>query len=223
MAFPVQTTRRLFLVGAPAMLCGACSNSYFSGIPAMVRPYVMKGDDLRLTRADIDRIPYASIAIRMGDGPQALLVLGRYDGDRLDWISAEHEVIVTRRGRVVTTYGLPQDVKTTIFLTADPVGEPSSTVAAAQHCLRTLDLEPGHRDGVVVSSQFEKIGDETVEILGERIATELWHERGSAPELDWEFVNLYWIDPNTGYVWKSRQAAAPSLPPLEIIVYRRAA
>lgn len=184
---------------------------------------MMKGDDLHLTRADIDRIPYASIAIRVGDGPQALLVLGRYDGDKLDWISAEHEVVVTRRGRVVKTYGLPQDLSETVFLTADPVGQPSRAVAAAQSCLRTLDLEPGHHDGVVVSSRFEKIGDEAVDILGERIPAELWQERGAAAQLAWEFVNLYWIDPNSGYVWKSRQSAAPSLPPLEIIVYRRAA
>ena len=189
----------------------------------MVHDMVGKGSDLHLTRADIDRIPYASIAIRMGDGAQALLVLGRYDGDELNWISAEHEVIVTRRGRVVKTYGLPQDLRETIFLTADPVGKPSPAMAAQQACTRTLDLEPGHHDGVIVSSRFEKIGGEEIEILGERHATELWQERGTAPLLDWEFVNQYWIDPSTGYVWKSRQMAAPSLPPLELIVYRRAA
>lgn len=205
------------------MACEACGHSYVSDVFDMARGTVTKGDDLRLTRADIDRIPYASIAIRLGDGPQALLVLGRYDGDKLDWISARREVIVTRRGRVVKTHGLPQDVTETVFLTADPVGEPSAAVAAAQPCLRTLDLDPGHRDGVVVSSHFARIGDETLEILGERIPTELWQERGAARQFAWDFVNLYWIDPRSGYVWKSRQAAAPALPPLEIIVYRRAA
>ena len=205
------------------MLCDACGHSYMSDVSQLVRAARTTGDDLRLTRADIERIPYASIAIRMGDGPQALLVLGRSDGDRLDWISAEHEVIVTRRGRVVKTYGLPQDLSETIFLTADPVGQPSPAGAAVQQCLRTLDIEPGHHDGVVVSSRFEKTGEETIDILGERIATELWQEHGAAPQLAWKFVNQYWIDPSSGYVWKSHQAATPSLPPLEIIVYRRAA
>jgi hypothetical protein len=223
MATPVHTTRRLFLVGAPAMVCGACGHTYVTDVATVVRTSMMKGDDLHLTRTDIDRIPYASVAIRMGDGPQALLVLGRYDGDKLDWISAEHEVITTRRGRVVKTVGLPQDLKETIFLTADPVGRPSAAVAQAQQCVRTVDLEPGHRDGVLVSSRFEKTGDETIDILGERVATELWQEHGAAPQLGWDYVNLYWIDASSGYVWKSRQTAAPSLPPLEIIVYRRAA
>jgi hypothetical protein len=103
MSGSVRTTRRIFLVGIATALCDACGNSYVADVPSIVRTAMMKGDDLRVTRADIDRIPYASIAVRMGDGPQALLVLGRYDGDKLDWISAEHEVIVTRRGRLVKT------------------------------------------------------------------------------------------------------------------------
>jgi hypothetical protein len=222
MAGPVRTTRRIFLAGAPALLCSACGNSYLTDVPALLRSYVAKGDDLHLTRADIDRIPYASLAVRMGDGPQVLVVLGRYDGDRLDWISAQSEVIVTRRGRLVKTYGLPQDLTQTVFLTADPVGQPSRALAAGHQCLRTIDVDPGHHDGMVVTSRFEKIGDEAIEILGDRVATELWREVGAAPDVAWEFDNRYWIDPGSGYVWKSRQAATPSLPPLEITVYRRA-
>jgi hypothetical protein len=223
MAGPASTTRRIFLASAPLLLCGACGKTFVSDIPTVVRTYMAKGDDLHLTRADIDRIPYASVAVRMGNGPQALMILGRYDGDRLDWISGDREVIVTRRGRVVRTYGLAEDLTETVFLSPDPIGEPSGAVAASQPCLRTVDLDPGHRDGVVVRSSMEKLRDESLDILGEHIATELWQERGTASQLDWEFTNLYWIDSNSGYVWKSRQAATPALPPLEIIVYRRAA
>jgi len=223
MAGPAHTTRRIFLAGAPMLLCSACGKSFLSDVPTVWRTYVMKGDDLSLTRADVDHIPYASLAVRLGDGPQTLLILGRYDDDMLDWISADREVIVTRRGRIVRTYGLPEDLKETVFLTADPVGQPFGAVAAPQQCLRALDVDPGHRDGIVVSSRFEKLRDETLDILGERIATELWQERGAAARLDWEFTNLYWVDPVTGYVWKSRQAATPTLPPLEITIYRRPA
>jgi hypothetical protein len=205
------------------LLCSACGKTFLSDVPTVWRTYVMDGSELSLTRADVDRIPYASLAVRLGRGAQTLLILGRYDGDMLDWISADREVIVTRRGRVVRTYGLPEDLKETVFLTADPVGRPSGAVAASQQCLRTLDVDPGHRDGIVVTSRFEKLRDETLDILGEPIATELWQERGAAPRLDWEFTNLYWVDPDTGYVWKSRQAATPTLPPLETIVYRRPA
>ena len=222
MAIPVGTSRRIFLAGAPALLCSACGKSFIADVPGVVRTQMMKGDDLHLTRADVDRIPYASLAVRMGDGPQVLLILGRYDGDKLDWISGQNEVLVTERGRVVRTYGLPQDLTNTTFHGADPVGQPSAAIAAARQCLRTVDVDPGHHDGIAVASQFEKVGDETIGILGESHPTELWRERGNAPQIDWEFVNLFWIDPESGYVWKSRQAATPSLPPIETIVYRPA-
>jgi len=223
MSAPVRIARRLFLAGAAAALCDACEHNdhtYLGDVPTLFRSSG-KGADLTLTRADVDRIHYASLAVRLGDGPQALLILGRYDGDELNWISAEREVIVTRRGRVVKTYGLPQDLKVTIFLTKDPVGRPSRSIAALPECLRTLDFEPEHRDGILARSRFEKLGEDEIEILGERRATELWEERGSAAELEWDFVNRYWVEPESGYVWKSRQAAAPGLPPLETIVYRR--
>lgn len=191
-------------------------------LPSLVRTTMMKGRDLDLTRADIDRIPYASIAVRMGDGPQALLILGRYDGEELNWISAKREVIVTRRGRVVKTYGLPTDVKETVFLTPDPVGRANGGVAEAE-CLRTLDLDPSRQDGILVRSRFAAIGSEAIEIFGERVDTALWQEQGGAPELQWSFTNRYWVDPHSGYVWKSRQSVAPALPPLDITVTRRAA
>lgn len=138
-------------------------------------------------------------------------------------MSADHEVIVTRRGRLVQTEGLPQDVTGTVFLNADPVGGPSDGFAATQDCVRTLDFTPYHQTGVVVRSRFENGGRGDIEILGNRIATQIWQEHGEASEFAWSFVNTYWTDPESGFVWKSVQATTPALPPLEITVYRRPA
>jgi hypothetical protein len=185
--------------------------------------YMFKGNDLPLTRADINKIPYASIAVRLGEASQALLILDANWGQDRHWMSADHEVIVTRRGRLVQTEGLPQDVTGTIFLTADPVGGPSDGFAATQDCVRTLDFTPYHQTGVVVRSRFENGGRGDIEILGNRIATQIWQEHGEASEFAWSFVNTYWTDPDSGFVWKSVQATTPALPPLEITVYRRPA
>jgi hypothetical protein len=223
MSSPVAIARRIFLAGAGASLCDACGHTYVTDVAKFVRDNMTKGDDLHMSRADVDRLKYACIAARMGDGPQVLLVLAPNDGVELNWVSAQREVLVTRRGRVVKTYGLVQDVKATIPLTPDPVGGSSGDFAVTKEFVRTLDLEPRHQDGVIVRSTFEPGGVEEIDILGDRFRTELWRERGAAPEIDWQFVNQYWIDPVSGYVWKSRQAAAPALPPIELIVYRRPA
>lgn len=216
----------MFLVGTSAMLCNGCGNTWFSQARYASRLYFEKGQRLKLTRADVARIPYASMAARLGDGPQALLILARYEGDALQWVSQRREVIVTRRGRVVKTYGLPQDLTGTQFLSRDPVGRPDAvlalTAATATECLRTLDLEPHHIDGMLVRSRFSSAGIAPLEILGATRTTHRWIETGAAPRLDWEFRNEYWIDPGSGYVWKSRQHVAPALPPLELVIYRPA-
>jgi hypothetical protein len=183
----------------------------------------MKGSDLPLTRADIDKIPYASIAVRLGEGSQALLILDANWGDDRHWVSADHEVIVTRHGRLVQTEGLPQDVKGTIFFSADPVGGPSNGFAPGQECVRSLDFGPYHQAGVLVRSRFENGGPEQIDILGNPVTTEIWQERCQAKEFEWSFVNRYWIEPGSGFVWKSVQATTPALPPLEITVFRRPA
>jgi hypothetical protein len=222
MASPVPLARRLFLTGAASILCESCGDTWLKGVPQAARSYLLNGDDLHLTREDITRIPYASVAVRFSEFSQALLILGRRDGADLHWMSSEHEVIVTRHGRLVKTYGLPDDLKETRFLTDDPVGKPITTAASATACTRVIDLEPRHIDGVVVRSRFASAGREDLTILGTVLPTDVWTESNVAPDLDWSFKNQYWVDARSGYVWKSLQYLSPRLPPLEIVVYRPA-
>ncbi len=223
MASAVPLARRLFLSGAAAFLCQSCGDSWVKDVPQAARSIFSKGDDLKFTRDDIARIPYASIAVRFDEYSQALLILGRYDGDELDWISTEREVIVTRRGRLMKTYGLPDDLKATRFLTADPVGKPiAGASSTAPECARAIDLEPRHFDGIVIRSSFETAGRDDVTILGTALPTDRWIESNFAPVLDWQFRNEFWIDRRSGFVWKSRQHLSPRLPPLEIVVYKPA-
>lgn len=202
------------------MLCASCGDTWVKNVTYATQTYLHEGDDLHLTRADIARIPYASIAVRLGDGPQALLILARFDGDDLHWVSAKRNVIVTRRGRVVETYGLPIDLKRTQFLTDDPVGRSVAAMQAAAECLRTIDLEPRHIDGILVRSRFAGAGSEDLTILGDHTATSVWTEANAAPDLAWEFKNQYWIDARSGFVWRSLQYLSPVLPALEIVVYK---
>jgi len=222
MAGAVPLARRLFLTGAATLLCESCGDTWVKNVPQAARAAFFKGDDLSLTRADVMRIPYASIAVRFEDLPQALLVLGRTDGADLHWISNTREVIVTRRGRLVKTYGMPDDLKDTRFLTNDPVGEPIAALTPDPTCTRMIDIEPRHIDGIVIRSRFENAGSEELTILEAKLPTEIWIESNDAPDLGWSFTNRYWVDARSGFVWKSRQYLSPRLPPLEMIVYRRA-
>lgn len=207
------------LAAALPACCAGCGNTPMANTPHLLRVLLTRGPDLKMSRAEVARIPYASVAVRLGNGPQVLLVLGREDNARLDWISAKHEVVVTRRGRVVETYGLPEDLKQTEFLAPDPLGRP---LVAGMECVRTIDLAPSGWAGVVVRSRFREVGGTDLDILGSRIPTRIWDEAGSAPQLAWRFTNRYWVDPASGFVWRSRQQTTPGLPSLDILVLRRA-
>ena len=78
--------------------------------------------DVPINRSTVTNLPYASIAAKIGKGPKSLLILWRQEQDDLHWLSADNAAIVTRKGRVVKTAGLPEILVDTRSLSTDPVG-----------------------------------------------------------------------------------------------------
>jgi hypothetical protein len=179
--------------------------------------------DPQITREQVERLPYASMRARFGRGPASLLVLGRYAGDELHWISADRSVIATRAGRVVRTVGFPRDLKATQGIGEDPLARGLHRLEGRTESLRLVDLEPGDLYQVPVRSVF-RIADETeIETLGRTRRTLHVIEEGEAAQLGWAFVNHYWAEPGTGFVWESVQSTAPGQPAVHIEVLKPAA
>src|SRR5262249_46294116 len=61
---------------------------------------------------------------------------------------------------------------------------------------------------------------ETIEILGSQIETRHITESCDAHKLGWSFENEFWLDKDTGYVWRSVQAINPKLPSVTVEVLR---
>ncbi len=222
MTSTLSVPRRTVLLGVLSALCAGCGDTPIADSMKVIKTYIVRGDDLPMTHEQVFSIPYATIGVRIGRSAQVLLVLGWYDGPDLEWVSADNDTIVTRAGRIVRTFGLPEDLKYTKFLSADPVGVPMAASRAQPNCLRAVDIQPGDWAGVPVASNFRQVGEETIVILGTRRPTLVWEEVGSAPLLDWEFTNRYWVDPKTGFVWKSVQTPTPNMPPIEIVTFKTA-
>lgn len=217
-----SVARRSFLVATLGGICASCGNSPFAIVPTLVRGAVSgEGSNVAITRAQVEKIPYASVAIRIGDGRQVLLILRRYDGADLVWASADNKVIVTRHGRIVKTYGFNQDLSTTMAYGDDPVANFAAAYPGYIY-KRSIDIEPGHHDGILVTSEFARLGPTTLNILGIPHDTMLWRETGSASLLDWHFTNTYWADAKTGFVWKSVQHPVPEMSKVELVTFRPA-
>ena len=225
--FDPQNRRRLLVSVAVAVAAAGsgCSHAPILELVAGTGKDVLDpgGPENRLTRERIDRIPYASLGVKIGDQPRAVLILSRYDRENLHWLSADRAALVTHGGRLIKTAGFPLNLTTTTFYDADPVRQGTlHKISDGYRMIRGVDLRPGNRVGVLINSTFRVDGRATIEIVESTFETVRITEINRARGLDWGFENTYWVDPESGFVWKSVQSFAPGLPPARIEVLRPA-
>jgi hypothetical protein len=178
--------------------------------------------DVPVDREEIENLPYATTRAKIGRSGWVIMVLGRYEGDRLHWISADKITIVTHGGRVVRTAGLPENLVGTNFMTGDPLTRIGEQMAENATANRTIDLRPQNLFGISVQANLVVEGTQQIEIADRRYNTIHISEHASVELLDWEFENLFWVDAKTGFVWKSVQHFYPDLPPIELEVLKPA-
>ena len=185
------------------------------------RTLVTEAPDLPISPEYVANLPYASMAAKIGNGPRSLVVLGRYAGSDLHWISADRAVIVTRNGRVKATFRIGMDLLDTQGLENDPVA--AATFAFEGLHTRTVDLaDPRKIYGTPIESTFEVVGRKTIQILGQEKDTIEIEEFNSATSIRWNFRNQFWFDFNSGFLWKSVQHFVRNLPPIETEILKPA-
>jgi hypothetical protein len=204
-----------------------CGNSPLGSAAGYFRSGLLGGADLAMTRADVAKIPYASIAVRQGRGPQAFVVLAKIDPPTEQWISADKHLIETQNGRITKTIGFEIDLAQTDFVTPDPLAthlDPAKTYADD----RLVDITDhsgvagdAPTDTILVRSTFSCQGPRTITILGTPLQTYLWTETTTAPDIKWHETNKYWQDQTTRTIWKTQQIIAPNTPVIDIELLRR--
>lgn len=171
-------------------------------------------------REQIDRIPYASMAAKLGRSPRSLLILSQFDRDRLHWVSADRVAIVTRHGRVVQTASLPDPIRQTRFPVPDPIAPDTPFPQTGETALRTVDRSQGDWYGLPVECRYELGGRERIDLQGAVHDTRHVIEQCRADLVGWRFTNEFWIDEDTGFVWKSIQHLSPDYRPIELWMVR---
>lgn len=163
-----------------------------------------------------EKLPYASISVSQNGLKRSLLILGRVDGEELNWISADRGVLVTRYGRLVRTVGFPENLSHTRFSHQDFVNGQNFPNLSNQAALsRIVDLSPGNRFGIKIDSTFEVVKNETIAIGSNRYDTTHIDEHCVAPMLNWKFTNSFWLDAR-GSICRSIQHIAPNAPSMSI-------
>jgi hypothetical protein len=219
-----MVSRRNFMTTGIACLTAGCAES-----PVIINAYealkhtIVGMPDVTISRDVVSKIPYATISAKIGSGPKSILILGRKENDDLHWISEDRAVIVTRHGRVVKTFGFPENLKNTQMTARDPLNRLLHKGKSSLKFRRTIDVDLGNKYSLPVHSTFHYSGPREIEIAGIAIKTILYSEENFVLTTNWSFKNKYWVDIYDGFIWKSSQVIAKSFAPIEIEVLKPAA
>jgi len=172
----------------------------------------------KVTREQAAATPVATIGMRVGDGPEQMLGLVMTLHDTDEWGATNGVSVATTGGRIVGTTGLAMNL--TGFRGPLRQNDASSIPRDGDAYALEYDFANENRYGVRAHCTIGDLGPAEITIIGSQISTEKISERCSAPEIGWSFENLYWRDPQSGFVWRTRQTVHPGLDPITIEVLR---
>jgi len=221
----VARSRRSLLIAAGTLGLSACASDSLSLLGASFGSGRRGGSGYPISDADIAAIPYASLGVRIGSSAGVVMILASIDGEKLNWVSADRVVLITERGRLVKTIGMPRDLLATRATGSDPLplvirGDSQANQARIS---RIIDLRPKDDFSVPVESRCTVRSEETLTILGKPRKLLRVEERVVVRKWRWSTDNLFWVDPTTAKIWKSRQQFCPDVPAITMEVLRPAA
>ncbi|MBA8683761.1 YjbF family lipoprotein [Stenotrophomonas tumulicola] len=196
-----QEARRLLIVALVLLLAGCTSVSRSTS--DSFRLLFNRQVEVSPEQVAANRFPQAQI--RTPD-LSAVMVLGYIDEGQQVWYAADHAVFrLDANGLLVGTTGLGRDLQGRI-IGASPFGRLTDVVAPIT-VQREYDWLPAYAMGVQVQGTVTRAGTDTVEILGRKRELARFEEvlRGGGMKER----NIYWADPTTGFIWKSKQYLAP--------------
>jgi hypothetical protein len=173
-----------------------------------------------VTRDQAAAIPYASMGYALDGGNQIMLVLATDSGGEMLWTSVAHIVIVTRQGRIVRTVGLGHDLSGLTTRSNGALPAPSAAIQAPFTSTRLEDFPELGLYGILVSCRAHLVGRQSIKILGQAVATFRIDEACQSGKLEWSFTDSFWVDSDSGLVWRSSQHVHPKGGLVETEIFR---
>ncbi len=217
-----MSRRTMLLMAGSAGLAG-CDAPFgldYSTIKNMAAVSVGLEDPPGITLAQASKIPYSSIGYRIGKSSEGMLILASQAGEGLLWTSADRIALVTNNGRLIKTGGLRWNLSGTSFGGIDPLATNLGQSLTTNTAIRNLDFNDIKRFSVRIEGRFEQLGTQTVNILEANLSTIALIEHCSSKDMDWDFQNSFWVDSDSGFVWKSVQWVHPNEDPITLEVLR---
>lgn len=223
--------RAWFTLVLATLFLSGCSQK-FNDVNDTLRIALLGENDAQKSALEIQSLPYASLYARLGDGPQAFMVLALAEPEfgtspnnpqpiQLKWLSNDQGMLVTEHGRLVKTLNLPSgNLLASQSTFTDPLAQGLHLAQTPKHWQRQVDWQPGNHFGYHLNSEFSNQGKAVVLINNTPVETLHFTEHVTVESLALRFDNDFWLDPQTGTVLKSRQKLAPGLPYVEMTLLK---
>jgi len=210
----------LALAVAGCSSAGSGNTNYSQFYKMMSQSLSASFGNVRVTREQAAAIPYASMGYALEGGNQIMLVLATDSGGEMLWTSAAHVVIVTRQGRIVRTVGLGNDLSSLTTRNTGALPAPSAAIQAPFTSTRLEDFPELGLYGISVSCRARMVGRQSIKILGQAVATFRVDEACQSDKLEWSFTDSFWVDRDSGLVWRSSQHVHPKGGLVETEIFR---
>ena len=174
-----------------------------------------------VTLAQAAKVPYASMGWRLGSGPQNFIVLATDTNGELLWTSGAHIVITTRDGRITRTVGLPNDLAALSPASGRGVlPGPAAALHEAVAVAFLADFPDIGSYATRIDCRMRAVGNVTIKILGRAIPTQRVDQVCESRPLEWRFTDSFWLDSQTGFVWRTVQHIHPKSEALTLDIFR---
>lgn len=177
-------------------------------------------EDHFISRDFVQKIPYASMYLKIGKGSAGLLILEEILGKNLIYVSADNIRLVLKDGKIIRSSGLennlmrikePRDSFNNFLKSQE--NETSYYAYYSYDHPKLIDMR--------VSVNLKKVGMEEITILGFDYSLIKVEEYLENNYLGWKVKNIYWIDSKDYYVWKSHQYISPLLPDIRYEITKK--
>tara|TARA_B100000212_G_C27360439_1_gene527953 strand:- start:854 stop:1510 length:657 start_codon:yes stop_codon:yes gene_type:complete len=198
-----------FLISCSSLNNGKIAPGYFQAFDSITN--LIFGYDNQIDPQIIEKIPFASIKVRIGNGPEALMILQRVNGDEYTWVSADEVYLVIKNGKIIKTQGLPNNLFEN--LTSFAGWNDVDILDKKEKFISYYSFKDPELNNLEVFSQYSNRGKTELQLTFVKKQLLLLNERISAESIGWEKINSYWLD-DQKYVWRSVQHISPRLPPI---------
>lgn len=212
--------RNIFLSLFLGLLLSSCSTIPINiGTYKMVYAGIFGYEDIQLDSLYIDSLEYSSLKLKIGKGPGGLAILESLVKKNETWVTADGIYVVIKGGRIIATQGVGTNLidyqsRDLDFFDLLDLDQPHVSQ-------RYVSYDEPQALNVALKITTSKKAMEVISILGYERDLILFEELVENEYISWKVINQFWVDKETGFVWKSVQTYAPNLPPFIMEVTKK--